>query len=65
VIEMVRERFPDTEARRDFVFNCEACQEIQQNPQLRERVAVLLHELASKAKATAGDELSSDQGAYR
>jgi hypothetical protein len=53
LIEMVRERWPDTKTPQQYVFNCEACQEIHRNPLLRERVGTLLHDLVRESVAGA------------
>ncbi|MCB9650925.1 MAG: radical SAM protein [Deltaproteobacteria bacterium] len=52
LIEMVKERWPGTLTRGDYVFNCEACQEISRNPTLKKRIGQLLRELSEEARAS-------------
>jgi MoaA/NifB/PqqE/SkfB family radical SAM enzyme len=46
LLQMVKERWPDTPTRGEYVFNCEVCHEIARSPDLQAKIRAVLHDLA-------------------
>ena len=48
LLQLVKERWPDTPTRGEYVFNCEVCHEIARSPELQAKIRDVLSDLAGQ-----------------